>query len=106
MQGEMSIFAMFCTLCALLKRAEHSQNALTGQQCQEQTQMSLPAPAGPRAGHSILVGSLSRRMKQHSSLTSQPCLILLTSLPEHQHNKTLGSAGVNPRLGPWALHSS
>lgn len=84
MQGEMSISAMFCTLCALLKRAEHSQYALAGQQCQEQTQTSLPAPAVPRAGHSITVGSLSRGMNQCSSLTSQPCLILLKPLPEHQ----------------------
>lgn len=68
--------------------------------------MSLPPPAGPRAGHSITVGSLSRGMKQHSSLTSLPCLILLKPLPEHQHNKTLGCVGVNRRLGPQALHSS
>lgn len=94
MQGEMSIFAVFCTLCVLLKRVKHSQYALAGQLCQEQTPVSLPPPAGSQTGHSITVGYLSRGMKQHSSLTSLPCLILLKPLPEHQHKKTLGFVGV------------
>lgn len=101
---------MFCTLCALLgERQSALTNALARQLCQEaggfdtgQTPMSPPAALqdqeqvtrslqGPLRA---LGGTRCSRPKPH---------------PEHQHNTTLRSEGINPTcpagLGPQVLHN-